>query len=312
MSAALGNTCNIPMIMRTLSTHLFRDPDGGTIIYDTDFMQQLLAGVENDHPSALAESYFVSWWTAENEPPNLELLQFDDLKGALEHHKAVTGYRVKLSDKVDKRYSWSQHSAFDPEGLTPNCNNCRLYRAVSLAVKYNLQDIRHLVHGVEMSSQLRGNLAERRAAGFFQLYDAVSGKEMDENLTTSKSKSKSKQSTKRQAEKVRVDAAAELARLKDLPSLKWTWGTELTSDEVRNFLTPGIPTDSLRHSGYDTSLPEGRCHEDSPEPSSVSSNKVSNIAEDNKDVPELDSKDIPTHFNYFPFRQDLGALLTQH
>ncbi|KAF8800672.1 hypothetical protein BYT27DRAFT_7262812 [Phlegmacium glaucopus] len=52
------------------------------------------------------------------------------------------------------------------------------HRGVALGTLDNLQDLRHLVHGLEVTYEAGADLSRRRAAGFFPLYDAANAKEM--------------------------------------------------------------------------------------------------------------------------------------
>ena len=124
---------------------------------------------------------------------------------------------------------------------------------------------------------------------------------------SAKGKGKRKVSISQQSENVRNEAAAELSRLDDLPSQKWTWGTELSREEVVLLAKPIIPSLANPHSGYLSSLPEGPLRDESSGPSSPpSAPKVSTIASDIHSVPDLPANEYPTHFGFHPLRQDLG------
>lgn len=306
MSAAMGETIDIPMMLRLLAGNLYTNPHGLALLEERNIHIMLDAGVDVDDPTALVEHYHKGWWISKNEPAGH--LYFDDLDEALAmHRKQRHNDEIPSSPKLNKKtYTWTRHLSLISEGASSKCKNCRLYRGVALGVMDNLKDLRHNVHSLEVASDLRATLAERKAAGFFQIYEAVLMKELTENAPK-KGKSKSSGSSSRMASKVQADAAAEFNRLKDLPSQKWTWGTELSSDEVLNLRKPFKPLGRQEHSGYDLSLPWGKWGDNSnpPEPPCLSQ-RVSDIADDNRDIPELDSKDIPTHFNTFPLRQKFG------
>ena len=62
------------------------------------------------------------------------------------------------------------------------------------------------------------------SAGFFQLYDSVLMKELGSgNYSGSTTKHGKRKSTKQKSKEILLEAVAELARLENLPSLKWTW-----------------------------------------------------------------------------------------
>jgi len=170
----------------------------------------------------------------------------------------------------------------------------------------NLLDIRHHANAMEVASSHREQLATRRAAGFFNLYEAVLMKESDASIST-KGKGKRKASIVQQSENVRIEAADELLRYYELPSQKWTWGTELSREEVVNLIKPPIPSLALPHSGYDFVLPEGQLPDESSGPASPQvGQEVSEIASDIQSVPDLQTNHYPTHFCLHPLRQDLG------
>ena len=259
------------------------------------------SGIDPQDPSALAETYIRSWWTLQEEPPNTGHLTYDILHEALDHHRSVLDRKVCLQSKIIKGNDWSRHLSHDPDGFHLNCPNCRLYRGVAVGVLDSLHDLRNQVHAMEEASNFRGNTSERRAAGFFQLYDAVSEKEI---TSTTKKFSTTKQLNK--AQKIsyaQIQAAAELDRLRKLPSLKWTWGTELTSDEVIELGRPAPRTAPREHSDYNFSLPLGRVPMDSNQPNSPPASQiVSDLGDDIREIPDLHSIDIPTHFARYPLR----------
>ncbi|KAF8816592.1 hypothetical protein BYT27DRAFT_7076595, partial [Phlegmacium glaucopus] len=268
MAVAIGQSCDVPIILQTLACDLYqRSPDYITLLFDRDFLLALDAGSDLDDLAAVAESYHLAWWTYGNPPSEDVVLSYSSMHDALEHHHAVTGIKGILPVKVNKaKYTWSRHLS-DPKGFSLNCDRCRLYRGVSLGVLDNLQDLRHQVHGLEVASEYRVDQAGRRAAGFFQLYDTVLLKECEDTQSTL-AKGKAKVSKSRQANQVREVAAADLARLQDLPSLKWTWGPDLTEEDIHQLGKPTLPTAPPQHSGYEFSLPWGRCGKASESPAS--------------------------------------------
>jgi hypothetical protein len=318
MAAAMGVSLDIPIILRCVACHLNHDPEGRTMMEDHGLLLALDAGTDPDDLSRVADSYFDAWWTqAERNQENP--LSFDTMAEAINHHRSVTGVKGILPLEGNKKvYTWSRHLEFDPKGLTIDCKRCRLYRGVTLGVLDNLQDLRHQVHALEVASEFRADMSERRAAGFFQLYDEVSKKEQSSSSNqgniqdasstkTSKKKGKSKMTTAQRAAGIQNSAAAGLVRLEDQPSLKWTWGPDLSVNEVLNLGKQIIPTGRHQHSGYNRTLPWGPIGEGSMSAASPSSSQVvSDIADDNMDVPNLKAKDIPSNFHSFPLRQSLG------
>jgi hypothetical protein len=265
------------------------------------------SGIDPLDPSALAETYIRSWWTLQEEPPNTGYLTYDILHEAVDHHRSVLDRKDTFQSKIIKKHDWSRALSHDPDGLLLKCQNCRLYRGVAVRVLDSLHDLRNQAHAMEEASKFRGNTSERRAAGFFQLYDAVSEKEMSTKSTKTFT-SKTKLNKAQKISYAQIHAAAELDRLQKLPSLKWTWGTELTSEEVIELGRPAPRTVPREHSDYNFSLPLGRVRTDSNEPDSPpASQLVSHLADDIREIPDLSSIDIPTHFSRYPLRQEHSA-----
>jgi hypothetical protein len=177
-----------------------------------------------------------------------------------------------------------------------------------LGVMDNIQDLRHHVHGFEVGFEARSDTTIQRAAGFYQLYEAAMRLEWsadkESGSTITEGKGKGKESKKKIAKKVESDAAAEVRQLSELPALKWTWGVDLTTDDVLQLFQTStlgrIPRQP--HSEYEVSLPWGRYGEVSDAPTSpwTSSLDFSDIDKDHQEVTELDSLDIPTHFTLSP------------
>jgi hypothetical protein len=172
----------------------------------------------------------------------------------------------------------------------------------------NLHDMRNHIHGIEVRFEHHGNMSERRAAGFFQLYEGVLTKELN-NVPSKLVKDKFKESEQEKSLRVQKLAADELARLETLPSLKWTWGTELSAEEAIKIGNLNPVTQFRQHSGYNISLPWGRRGEDSAAPESFPSSQfVSEIDDDNLEIPELNLNDIPHHFTFPPLRHEFDEV----
>jgi hypothetical protein len=301
LAAAIGHSCNIPFIIRTLSLNLYISSDGESVSLDRDLLRLLDAGADSDDRSSIVDSYYLQWWTSSIPPTDDSILTWMNIEAALNHHAQLSVQEPILPIEVNKqKYTWPRHIDIDPPNVPLKCNRCHLYRGICFGVLYNLLDLRHQVHGLEVASHFRTDQSERRAAGFFQLYDSVLMKELGagnySGYTTNHFKRKS---TKQTSKEIRLEAAAELARLENLPSLKWTWGPSLSKEDVLSLAKP--ISSRPPHSGYNMSLPWGRflkdsCGPDSPPHSQI----VSELADDYNDVPELHPDDIPSHFLCYP------------
>ena len=305
MAAAVGQSYEIPIIIRILASLLYFCPYGSTILTDRHYLDVISSGTSADDPSAVADSYIRDWWNADSKPSADQNLQYEVLHQALDHHRHVTNKNRQLPPTSTKeKHTWWRDFSDTPRGTARYCENCRLYRKEALGLADNLNDIRNRIHGIELKYELQGNLSERRAAGFFQLYDGVLTKELNMN-TTDLGKGKSKKSNQDKSLRVQELAAAELARLEALSSLKWTWGVDLSTNEAMDIGRHKLDSDFRQHSGYNISLPWGRRGQDSAEPSSFpSSQVVSDIGNDTLEIPELNTIDIPHHFTTCPLREE--------
>jgi hypothetical protein len=309
MSAAIGQSCDIPILLRILASQLYQSTKQFTLPMDRDFLLGLDAGNDPDDMSAAVESYHLPWWTYNKKPENDCELSLSTFDAALNYHRSITANKCLLPIQVNKeKYTWPRQVTYNPRGLLMDCDNCRLYRGVSLGVLDNIQDLRHQVHGLEVSSENNSDMAERRAAGFFQLYEAALMKELDDSRieeVTGKGKRKVSGNKKHRAAALEKSSAAELKRLQNLPSLKWTWGSDLTVEDVLNLARIQLPSRAPENSGYNISLPWGRQAAASSGPPSLSSSTSpihSDIVDDNIDIPLLNVNDIPTHFSIQPLR----------
>jgi hypothetical protein len=292
MAAAIGQSCDIPALLRSMAFDLYRYGVGAGNELDFEMLLVLDSGTPIDDPTAIADSYYLQWWSNVRPPSQFEVLALHSIDRALDHHRSVTASNRIMPKKVNKlKYTWSRgcrQLSYDPRNLPLDCDRCQLYRGVSVAVLDNIQDLRHLITGFEVSYGY--NTAMRRASGFFQLYEAAM-----------------------QLESTADDAAAEeeLSRLRDCPSLKWTWGPEVTEhDALKVFraLSNNSFISGQDHSGYKFSLPYGRGGNDSifSMPQSPRSSTFSSLDDESQVVPELSPDDIPHHFRHYPLRNYQG------
>ena len=309
MAVAIGQSHDIPIIIRLLASLLYFCPYGSTVISDRHYIDMIVSGTSPDDPSAVADSYIRDWWNADSKPSHDQNLQFELLHQALDHHRHVTGKILQLSPtSMKEKHTWSRDLSEMPRDISHHCDNCQLYRGVAMSLADTLNDIRNRIHGIEAKYELEGNLYERRAAGFFQLYDGVLTKELNIGAM-GLDKGKSKESKQEKSVRVQKLAAAELARLEALSSLKWTWGVDLSVDEAMNIGKGKSITEFRQHSGYHKSLPWGRRGDDSADPSSFSSSQiVSQIDNDELEIPELNTIDVPHHFTTYPLREELDVV----
>jgi hypothetical protein len=181
---------------------------------------------------------------------------------------------------------------------------------------------------MEVSLAAKQELTMRWASGFNQLYEFLVIKELDAAATTTffdkvphpisapelheeslspvaKSKRASRSNKKlaarrKAAEDVQRGAIAEVARLENLPSLKWTWGAVLEPSDLKALVRSADKGMELPHSDYDSSLPFGRNSRTwSPEVSVQGdyAGIYSEIGSDVQSIPDLDEDSYPHMFD---------------
>jgi hypothetical protein len=306
MAAAVGHIIDIPIMIRSLASHVYRGIPGATkIFWDWEFVLALDAGDDQDDLAAVAASYHNEWWSGTSPAADEDYLCLENLEECLEHHRLVTGIKEILPRTLMETTStWARHLAHSgPPGKELDCEKCQWYRGLAVTAWTKWQDMRHLGHALEVSVEGRRDNTKRRAAGVFQILEAVTLKEVQaEELKQGKGKGKGKESTAAMAERVRSAAAAELARLENAAEVKWTWGEGFSADEVLKVFEASKHAGRL-HSGYVNSLPCGRQAPDSSIPNLEDGTHIgSSIATDTRTITTLPPHEYPLHFVHPPLR----------
>jgi hypothetical protein len=102
MAAAIGQSCDIPIVLRTLASNFYRHaPSSIPIPFDLQLYLGLDAGCHRDGPACPAPSYHLDWW---NGPPRkgltAKLLSFDTLNECLQHHENVFSNSAQVAATV--------------------------------------------------------------------------------------------------------------------------------------------------------------------------------------------------------------------
>ena len=311
-----------------------------SIPLDRDFLLALDGGIistaAGGAPAAepLIDTFFCTWWTDDLIRANPILQEHDvlnmkNIDDCLIFHRQQSN-SLATPDTVNgsiapgrPRYIWNSNSV-KPISDNDPCIRCRLYRAVAMGTLEDHRHIRNHVQAMEVSFSTQRKEAIRRASGFNQLYEYLLIKEdvgdAPENVGNipidspylsehealpgfkSKNAKKRKKITGRRAvaASVRQTAIAEVKRVGNMPSLKWTWGADMDESDLPAFHRSVDMGKKLPHSGYDTSLIDGT---DTRTASTIArdlrdleeSGYFSDVCEDaRRPVPELDGKDIPS------------------
>jgi hypothetical protein len=251
-AAAICMPIDIPLIIRALARAFStQNAQPSSIQMDNDFLLFLDAGTEDEDPAAVVESYHNTWWTGKNEK---QWLTLETIDACMEYHKKLTSApRTGPAAFTKTRYTWSRHVQSLPADTKLNCDRCRLYRGVTIGVLDDLNDMRNYVNAAGQSHGAKFLLEQRRASGFFQLYEAAVRKESQRNSNPRPREQVRAMVPKgtrlSRADLVRQRALAELAQARNSPSIKWTSGEPPSREEVLEVVKPH-PHSGRMHSGY--------------------------------------------------------------
>jgi hypothetical protein len=237
---------------------------------------------------ALGIEFYLPWWTGSDAPTaQNQFLCSASLKSALNHYRlelkaALFPFRVphsilNLADELNKpAYTWHSSVNDMPKSPTPNkCTRCRLYRAVAVGVMDQLRDTYNMVHACQTANQSDKDLAIRRASGFNELFEAALKKESDLKAGSGLggadgmesgpgSKGKGKETERPQfgpeVEELKKWMTELVMGGRGTASSKWTWGVDLTEDDLVGLIRGADRLDEPPHSGYDHDLPSGSLH----------------------------------------------------
>jgi hypothetical protein len=244
-----------------------------------------------DDPALSAQIFDLPWWTKKKMPTaGVFYLCSATLRSALDLYRqelvatlidcGVPHHIPDYSNELNKpAYTWHS-SVNDPLPSSSNtCTRCRLYRAVSLGLMDQARDLYNMVHGCEIANEAERDIAIRRAAGFNELHVAALNKECEseeecegegasgpgsgsdialmEHSGSGSGKGKEKEGPEEyrpEVERLKALVRRFLRSADELGSAKWTWGVDLTEDDLLGLIRGA---DRLRgsHTGYDLSLP---------------------------------------------------------
>lgn len=292
-----------------------------------------------DDPVLHVEVFHLSWWDTLVAPIKYtSYLSFATVKTALAKHRLElervgpprsTSNLVALEAELNKpAYTWHSESAAK---LDNPCTRCRLYRAVSLGVMDKLRDVHNYAHACETANQAETELAMRRASGFNELYEVATRKEAESGSvdrsnpfgsetpvgSMGKKGKKGKGKTTEIAEDVRRHAEILLKESLGRPETKWTWGVNLTSQDLQTMERGADRGYQIPHSGYDADLVLGKMKGDDslpPNPNEINSDFEANsgfesLALDFPDIRSLSPTEFPPAFLFPPLHHTAGCEL---
>jgi hypothetical protein len=318
VAAAIGRSIDIPILVRTLGQNLNQNGYNPNVPFTPDaellaYLEGGLSGTGPDDLGILVNDFHLAWWR--DSIPEMEYtsyLSFATIHTALEKHRGyvATIYvhpqkakRPDFSSELNKpAYTW--HPDVD-RNLDNPYTRCRLYRAVALGAYDKLRDLRNMVHACETANQGERDLAARRAAGFNFLHEAAVMKGAGEaeagpgNMETNR-KGKGKEQDVASEEQTIQFGQGLVERSQD----KWTWGSNLTYDDLRA-IGRGVDRNcQVPHSGYDFDLKTGKLRGiTSPNPNPDDIEDIGDpevwfdeLSPDFPDIRDLCSDEIPAAF----------------
>jgi len=132
-----------------------------------------------------------------------------------------------------------------------------------------LRDTYNMVHGCEVANEAEKEIAIRQASGFNELFEAALKKEcqskgesslVNQGDSGSGSKGKGKEKEKQQS-RPEVQALKDLTKFLiqggNMMASKWTWGEDLTEEDLDGLIRGANRQHDVSHSGYDSELPAG-------------------------------------------------------
>lgn len=255
-----------------------------------------LSGAGRSDPDMCVEDFYLPWWRGSAPPTKYtSYLSFLTIGPALQKHQeyirawpasADASKSTDFTPRLNKpSYTW--HPEINNEVIP--CTRCRLYRSVALGAHDRLRDIRNLVHACEIANQGERDIAGRRASGFNQLFEAALQKEMvpdagavavpgmgagagvgsetergdqnqegPSNLGTRTGKRNKREKVTERVERDRERATQLWKIASSRPALKWTFGVDLTNEDLQDMVRGADRNYQLPHSGYDDDLNLGK------------------------------------------------------
>jgi hypothetical protein len=265
--------------------------------------------LSEQHPLCqIVDEYECAWWKG-RKPRSLDsvvTLDHSSFENCIEKHIIQIPEHIEPTSDISAMPSFPSHAditATVSHTKQSQCQKCDKYSQILSTSLQDILDIHRFANKMVTCSETQRNLDMRRASTFNLLHEAALIKELNqipETPDSSSSSSKSRNIVESWAETARKN----LERLRPLPenSYKWTWGEDLTKDEVLALRRSGTKPMDKMHSGYDLSLKQGvenGVHSAIPSmPKSVDEQK--NVPP-HPTLPDYVAPDLP----YFKKRQNL-------
>lgn len=310
LSTASGQIADVPIVTRYLSLWLQQKKEE-CIWQNTGFLLSLDAGNHPIHPTGTVERYHCDWWNRNVPPGPSDIMNDGTLPKCVEVHRKYQNSSWRPKRGLSAMPSTYRQLAPGPTCLP--CDQCASYRAVGMNTLNYLHQLRNKAHLHETCLENAKRNYMRRVATYNRLYEQAVLKETEtpsatasgDNLQPSIAAISTKKSKTiaQLGEMLREHWRAEQLRLQQCPSLKWTWGVDITLEDISKMFRGADKFYAVPHSGYDCSL-SGSVPGDSSGPSQPSSPNASDFSiVDANDVPLLSRDGINHHFSEYPLRR---------
>ena len=289
-----------------------------------------------DDPALDIQMFHLPWWTGPHSPTGISsYLSRATIKSALDDYRRQLGAAMppigkphsihNLADELNKPgYTWHSSANDLPNIPNNNCTRCRLYRAVAVGVMDQVRDTYNMAHGCEVANEAEKDIGIRRASGFNELFEAVLKKECDAGELAAGSglgreqqrDSEGEQQQDSESGSDKQQFGPEVEGLKKLikklvmeaggmASSKWTWGVDLTEDDLRSLIRGADRQHQVPHSGYDQDLSSGALRSQTSEaldPVNLEDPKDGNLRFDDvsiSTIPDLGPHEFPRFQSYW-------------
>ncbi|KIM39385.1 hypothetical protein M413DRAFT_29535 [Hebeloma cylindrosporum] len=261
IATTMGLVVEVPIVLRSLAVSLGPVPtDELPIPFDLGFIALLEVGTNCDQFGRVVNSYRLNWWDNTRSPAEHRRLTAQTLEACLQHH------RFQLSLDPNGLHVPSKpirviipplqlHGSAAPSTAAEiDCRNCDRYRSLADDLMDEMRNLENLSAAMEASTSNEVEIAKRRTAGFYILNERVTLKELQSKTITVDGVGTGTRAQKT-SRHVRQIAREDLRRFQSSADQKWTYGEPLT---VRDILNLRHVSGQRNHTGYDTSLDQGR------------------------------------------------------
>ena len=320
---------DVPIVTRYLALWIQQEKHK-CIWKNAEFLLCLDAGNHPIHPTGVVEHYHCDWWTKDPSPyfDASEMINDKTLPECMDIHRKYQNswWRPKRGLAAMP----SSHRQLAPTGASPQCNNCAAYRTVGMNTLQYLHRLRNEIHLHKSCYEYAQQNYGRRSYTYNRLHEEALLKEaknpsagyVASGLATTaaatavgtpkipeavKESGRHKSAVLQLGELMIEHSKAEKERLEQSLSLKWTWGVDITPDDIANMFRAADREYAVPHSGYDCSLTRSLPGENSNTSlplASPNKEKISSIS--TNEVPLISDKNlINEHFREYPLHRRL-------